>query len=123
MGYESKIYVVQEYEPFKEGIKPYGEVIAMFDLCKMGWDIYYRKSFRDLFNQERTCDFYSDDGNTVIEEDCYGDEIQKADPKEVIKWLRAFIKDSDYWRANLFYKFLLEMEKSGNGYSLYHYGY
>ena len=123
MGYESKIYVVEEYEPVFDGRLGYGDIIATFDLCKMGYDIYNGKSFRQLFNQDRTCDFYADDGNTIIKEDCYGDEIQKADPEEVIAWLKQMTKDNSWYRAKVFYKFLLELEKTGVGYSLYHYGY
>ena len=124
MGYESKIYVVQEHGPYgNSGCLAYGQKIAVFDLCKMGYAVYNGKSFRQLFNQERTCEFYSDDGNTIIKEDCYGDEIQKANPKEVISWLRKMLKDDYYWRAEIFYKFLLAIEKTGNSYSIYHYGY
>ena len=124
MGYESKIYVVQEYEPiFGTERLGYGDIIAVFDLCKMGYELYNGKSFRDLFNQKRTCEFYADDGNTIIEEDCYGDEIEKADNAEVIAWLKEMTKGTDWYRAKLFYKFLLEIEKSGAAYSLYHYGY
>lgn len=123
MGYESKIYVVQEWEPLADGKLGYGDVIAVFDLCKMGYDIYNGKSFRQLFNQARTCDFYADDGNTIIKEDCYGDEIEKADNAEVIAWMKEMTRGTDWYRAKLFYKFLLEIEKSGAAYSLYHYGY
>lgn len=123
MGYESKIYVVQEYDPLFEGRLGYGDIIATFDLCKMGYEIYNGKSFQQLFNQDRTCDFYADDGNTIIKEDCYGDEIQKADPKEVIAWLKQMTEENSWYRAKLFYKFLLELEKTGADYSLYHYGY
>lgn len=123
MGYESKIYVVEEYEPYMDGKLGYGDVIAVFDLCKMGWEFHNGKTFRDLFNQPRTCDFYADDGNTIIKEDCYGDEIEKADNAEVVAWLKAMTRGETWWRAKVFYKFLLEMEKTGMQYSLYHYGY
>ena len=123
MGYESKIYVVREVGPsFGDGLA-WGDKIAIFDLAKMGYEIYNGKSFRQLFNQDRTCDIYADDGNSIIKEDCYGDELQKADPKELIAWLKQMTKDDPYWRANLLYKFLLELDKTGEAYSLYHYGY
>lgn len=126
MGYESRIYVIREFDNISYGL-PYGEKIAVLNLCKMGSERYNKKTFRELFNQERTCHFYADDGETIIEEDRYGDKIQKADPKEVIKWLRKMLKNDYYWRAEMLYKFLLGMEKAkektGQGYSLYHYGY
>lgn len=75
MGYESKIYVVQEYESYVDG--------------RLG----------------------------------YGDVIEKADNAEVIAWMKEMTKGTDWYRAKLFYKFLLEIEKSGAAYSLYHFGY
>ena len=126
MGYESRVYVVQEYKSIKPDGLGYGDVIAMFDLCKMGWSEFNGKTFPQLFNQERTCEFYDDDGNTIITTDNYGDEIRKANPKEVISWLKKYNADNEWggwYRAEVFYKFLMAMEKTKQAYSLYHFGY
>lgn len=125
MGYESKVYIVQESTSGyvdHDGLV-WGDVVAMFDLCRMGWESYYGKTFSQLFDQERTCYFYSDDGNTQIVDDKYGDPIQKADKKEVIKWLRKFCKENEWYRAKLLLSCLETLEKSGEAYSVYHFGY
>ena len=123
MGYESKIYIVHEYPKYGEGM-PYGQVIAMFDLCKMAYSKYCGMYFPDLFNEERTCDFYADDGNTVIVDDNYGDAVRKAESnKDVIKWLKACTKENDWYLPKVFLDTLLSLEKSKVKYSLYHYGY
>ena len=123
MGYESKVYIVQEYEPLIISELAYGSKLAMFDLCKMGYESYNRKTFSELFNQERTCQFYADDFETSIEYDMYGDPVQKADNKELIKWLRKFCKENPYWRAKALLSCLESLEKSGEAYSVYHFGY
>ena len=125
MGYESKVYIVQEYPKYYEDEKlPYGSVIAMFDLCKMGYSEYHGRAFRELFNHERTCEFYADDFDTVITEDYYGDEVTKAeDNKAVVKWMKAYIKDNDWYRAKVVLDTLLSLEKNNVEYSLYHFGY
>ena len=124
MGYESKVYVVQEYAPFAAGRLGYGDKIAMVDLCKMGYDTYNGKRFPDLFSEERTCDIYMDDGETIIEEDCYGQPIQKApDNLAVIRWLEASRKGGTWYRAEVLLSILKRLEKDNVEYSLYHYGY
>ena len=123
MGYESRVYVIEESPYRGVGELPWGDVIAMFDLCKMNYDLYYGKSFPSLFNKERTCEFYADDGNTLITEDYYGEEVKKADSEEVIKWLKAYFKNGNEWyRAKAFYATLLSLEKEDVAYSLYHFG-
>ena len=123
MGYESKIYAVVEHSWDDSGRMAYGDLVAVFDLCKMGYDIYNGKYFRELFDQDLTCDIYADDGNTIIKEDCYGDKLQKADFCEVLRWICKFCKENDYWRANAFKDFLLSCESQNHYLSLYHYGY
>ena len=127
MGYESKIYIVQESPYHATNELPYGDVIAMFDLRKVGYNICYGKTFPSLFDEERTCIFYADDGNTELTEDCYGDEITKADNHEVIRWLKADIKgrgvENAWHRENILLDTLLSLEKNNVEYSLYHFGY
>lgn len=122
MGYESRVYIVQEHDPWIKGELAYGHKLAMFDLCKMGYEPINGKRFWELFNQERTCYFYSDD-DTQIVDDYYGDPIQKADNKELIRWLRKALKAEPYWRAKALLSCLESLEKSGEAYSVYHFGY
>lgn len=122
MGYESKVYIVQESKHQRADRLPWGDVIAMFDLCKMNYWDYYGRSFPLLFDQERTCEFYADDGNTIITKDNYGDSITKANNATVIKWMKRFVKENDWYRANALLATLLALEKNNVEYSLYHYG-
>ena len=124
MGYESRIYIVMEYPKYAYDEMPYGSVIAMFDLRKMGYWQLHGRYFPHLFDTPRTCEFYADDGNTIISEDCYGDVVYKAgDNRAVINWLKAYVKDNDWCRAKVFLDTLLSLEKNHVDYSIYHYGY
>lgn len=49
MSYESRIFIVERHE-HKTWV--YGNEIARFDLCKMGYYMFDGKSFRDLFKKE-----------------------------------------------------------------------
>lgn len=118
MGYESKIYIVKKSEYFA-----YNEVIATFDLCKMGYERYGGKTFRDLFTLPLDGDMYGDDGETLITEDCYGDPVEGAELSDVLKWLRKFNRDDDYWRAKVFQKLLEQFAKHDDTLYCYHYGY
>lgn len=122
MGYESRVYIVQEWDGTPTDLA-YGSEIATFDLGKIAYEPINGKTFRQLFDQPRTCDFYADDFNTVIKEDRYGDPIEKAENKEVIKWLREFCKKDNWYRPKILLSCLEALEKSGVGYSIYHYGY
>lgn len=125
MGYESKIYVVQPYAD------DFGDVIAMFDLCKMSYDPYNGTTFPGLFTIEKEDSYkiYQPDGNTPVKEDCYGDTVKRAENNQkVIEWLKAFCKGeggdkSAWYRAVVFRDFLISLEKTGWEYELYHYGY
>ena len=90
----------------------------------MGNNMYNDLYFTDLFNDDRTCEFYGDDGNTIIDEDYYGDKVRKAwSNQEVIKWLEALLEADRYWIAEALLATLKALEKSGEEYSLYHFGY
>ena len=144
MGYESKLYIVKEYEPYIEGELGCGDLVAVFDLSKMGYEKYNGKSFSGLFNQERTCKIYAVDSeigvpdkcyrcktyekrDTLITRDCYGANVKKADMNELIAWLQEMLKDEFYWRAKVLLETLLEIKKcepeNGASVSVYHYGY
>jgi len=118
MGYESKIYIVRKSEYFD-----WNEVIATFDLCKMGFEMYNGRTFRSLFTLPLGGDMYGDDGNTPITEDCYGDEVQGAEVADVLKWIKKFNKKNDYWRAEVFESLLESLASHEDNLYCYHYGY
>lgn len=88
MGYESKIYVVKKglISP-DENRKYWAEVISMF-VCEIPGlhQIFKKKS--DLF-------IFSDDGETKIYKDAYGDDITEATISEVIGFLESKIENEN----------------------------
>lgn len=133
MGYESKVFVILRHEvkPLN-GMPPfcYGEEIARFDLCKMGWEQINGRSFSSLFDIPIDFDLYN-----PIEEiketrkDCYGDLCRMTSAERVIKWLEKSEVAKDYRRAKLFLDFcralrVREREFSDDGtVVLVHFGY
>lgn len=89
MGYESRLYIVKENKTVN-----YAEVIARFDCSKMrcnnGW--------RELFKKPLESKMYADDGNTLIEEDNYGEKLKSAEFQSVIAWIEKEVQKSDYRR-------------------------
>jgi hypothetical protein len=101
MGYESRLYVVKK-GLFEKGIEingsiqrmTYAEKIAEFNLCKV-----YAVS--DKMRRYNTTDayFYSDDGETEIVLDCYGEQLKEIPMNDAIKILEdAIVEDPDYRR-------------------------
>ena len=82
MGYESKLYIVNKSDIYDDGMK-YGQVIATFDLCKVG------SVARKIAKYPNTDAYiYADDGNTRITKDLYGEpfkEIPIADMIEILE--------------------------------------
>lgn len=119
MGYESKLYVVNRHE-FKhprthEHIEWMGQVIAMFDLCKMGEDSFYNgsKLFKtpidfDLNIYDIKKETGYDEQTKVItgefvfgtREDDYGDALCYAPLEDVIAEMKRILESDDYeyWR-------------------------
>ena len=91
MGYESRIYVVNKTSLAENDGKKYAQLIARFDMSKMG-------GFDDLFKKETDCYVFADDGNTKIETDAYGDRLKEASVEDVIEYLDTFEKTQDYYR-------------------------
>ena len=87
MGYESRIYVVNVNKSIS-----YGEVIARFDLSKIG------NGFSDLFKNPVDFHFYAEDGDTIITKDSYGDEVKTASIQDVIEWLETKGREIHYRR-------------------------
>ena len=89
MGYESKIYICE-----KSGIKDndgmtYVQVIAMFDMCKMG-------NLINVFDRKTDCYFYADDGDTKVLEDKYGDALTEAEIEDFIYVLTIGLDNIKY---------------------------
>ena len=126
MGYESKVFVAIKHDRlYPCAGKPWCEVIAMFDLCKMNYDLIDGVSFRDLFNEPVGC-MYADDGNTELERDFYGDPVEGAPIQKVIDWLRKWLKTHDWCRAKALLSTLLLIAKEYDGPGelyCYHFGY
>lgn len=118
MGYESRLYIVDEYDfkiPSDNG-KVYAQVIGMIDLCKC-------YPIAEIFTNEANGYIYADDGNTKIEEDMYGSPLSVASLDEVIEKLKEIVKDTDYRRAKIALGFLKAVQKSMPNCVVYHYGY
>ena len=117
MGYESRLYVVQESNikfPSDNG-KVWAEVIGMIDLCKC-------YPIVEVFDEIANGYIYADDDNTRIEEDKYGDPLKVASLKAVITRLKIIARDSDYWRAKVALEFLKSVQETNPNCVVYHYG-
>ena len=122
MGYESKIYIGE-----KSGIKDndgmtYVQVIAMFDMCKMG-------NLINVFDRKTDCYFYADDGNTKVLEDKYGDALTEAEIEDFIYVLEEAVDSGENYRR-IFpllstLQTIYEQQKDGRWKNivLLHYGY
>lgn len=117
MGYESRLYIVEESKfkiPSDNG-KVWAEVIGMVDLC-----VCY--SITDVFTNIANGYIYDTDGNTRIEEDLYGKPLRVANLEDVIEKLKEIVKESDYRRAKVALGFLKSVQKSMPDCVVYHYG-
>ena len=92
MGYESKLYIVERGSLKDDDGRTYARVLAMFDMCKMGYH------FVDVFEKKTDLYFYGSDGNTKILEDMYGDPIREATLEDVIDYLEEAIENGDDYR-------------------------
>ena len=133
MGYESKIFLVREHKE-KNGQIWWNEVIASFNMCKMG------SGFVNLFDKpcEGRISLYQyydydivkdENGKEYIEshdtiEDSYGKAPTQADLRKVYDFLRKSSEHYDYWRSQVLMGFL---EKAifigGEDLKLVHIGY
>lgn len=91
MGYESKIYIGEKSSVKDEDGMTYVQIIAMFDMCKMG-------SLINVFETKANCFFYADDGNTKILEDKYGDALTEATIEDFIYVLEEAIDSGEDYR-------------------------
>ena len=121
MGYESKIYVVQREKNEKNY---YGQIIAMFDLCNMG----YGNGWKELFKTEVKYDVFIENGNEETKKDCYGETLKEAPIEAVIEWLENYIARGETYRRlnpclNMLKGFNLDEWGYGDGLYIIHYGY
>jgi hypothetical protein len=122
MGYESKLYVMNEKEyPYPEdynGEKDgYNQTIAVFDMGCMPMN------FKSIFTEDLKYPLY-DESDEIITEDKYGDKPVKADIKPVIDYLYNLIQTDDYRRLKPLYAFLTALQpEQWDNLIVIHYGY
>lgn len=122
MGYESKIYICEKSSIKDNDGMTYVQVIAMFNMCKMG-------SLINVFEKKTDCYFYADDGNTKVLEDMYGDTLREAEIEDFIYVLEEAVDSGENYRR-IFpllstLKTIYEQKKDGRWENivLLHYGY
>ena len=127
MGYESRVYIVNEWDDDirfvdKEIGKPIGEIIAKFDLCCV------EDGFLDVFKSKAKCYLCeSHDGeDIIITEDKYDKPLTSASIMDVYN----AIEYGKYWRTTALKDFLHSiivnrdiMSRDFNNLKVYHYGY
>lgn len=122
MGYESKIYIAEKSSLKDNDGMTYVQVIAMFDMCKMG-------NLINVFDRKTDCYFYADDGNTKVLEDKYGDALTEAEIEDFIYVLEEAVDSGENYRR-IFpllstLQTIYEQQKDGKWKNivLLHYGY
>ena len=122
MGYESKIYIAEKSSLKDNDGMTYVQVIAMFNMCKMG-------SLTNVFEKKTDCYFYADDGNTKVLEDMYGDALREAEIEDFIYVLEEAVDSGENYRR-IFpllstLQTIYEQQKDGRWKKivLLHYGY
>lgn len=119
MGYKSRLYVVNKREKFSFENRSCGEVIAMFNLCKVP---YVSNKMRQY--PETDCFIYSDDGNTDIVEDRYDDVMKEIPIDDAIKIIEEASVDDNYRRYTSCLALLKSFNKNQwNNLVVLHYGY
>lgn len=125
MGYESRVYVVNENGfYYGEQDKPIGECIGVMNLCSCSG------KFLEVFKDEATHNLYeSHDGvDYIISQDKYGDTLKSANIVDVID----AIEDGNYWRTDALKGMLVSIVESYKNKNLtrdfdelkvYHFGY
>ena len=118
MGYESKLYIVEEadFKILSDNGKIWADVIGMIDLRNC-------YPITDVFTEVANGYIYDTDGNTRIEKDFYGKPLMVANLEDVIKKLKEIAKESDYRRAKVALGFLKSVQKSMPDCVVYHYGH
>jgi len=89
MGYDSRIYIVEKKDKLGKEEKRYAEVVAVFNMCKFN-------AFSGIFKKETDCYIFTDDGNTQIMEDRYGETLKETSLLEVIAYLEEYQEFQEY---------------------------
>ena len=76
-----------------------------------------------VFDEDANGYIYSDDGNTRIEIDCYGEPLKVASLKSVIIKLKKIVRETDYRRAKIALAFLESVYEVMPECKVYHYGH
>ena len=127
MGYESRVYIVNEWnkKACVEDEKPFAETIAMFDLCCIEdrlLDVLTNKA------EEARCSIWeSYDGEDIsITKDKYDKPLTSASITDVYN----AIEYGDYWRTTMLKDALHSiivnrdiLSRDFNSLKVYHYGY
>ena len=127
MGYESRVYIVNEWDTcvYWEGEKPIAETIAKFDLCCIENDL-----LNVLTNNAEEAKYYlyeSHDGeDIIIKEDKYGKPLTSANIMDVYN----AIEYGKYWRTTMLKEALHAiianrdiLSRDFDNLKVYHYGY
>lgn len=102
MGYESQLFIADRYD------NGYMNVIASFNLCKMGYGI----GFHELFKEPVGRDIWMPGIGDEIEEDMYGAELKHTDINTVIEWLETYGVNIKYRRITPLLNLLKGFEQS-----------
>ncbi len=127
MGYESRVYIVNEWDDGirfvdKEIGKPLGEIIAKFDLCCV------EDGFLDVFKDEAKCYLYESNGEGELEivKDHYDKPLTSATIMDVYN----NIEYGKYWRTTMLKDALHSiivnrdiLSRDFESLKVYHYGY
>ncbi len=93
MGYESRLYIVNKFEKLEHETMTYAEKVAMFELCK----VYSVSSQLDKYPKTNAY-IYSDDGDTQIIEDKYGESLREIPIDDMISILENAMEKESYRR-------------------------
>lgn len=120
MGYESRVYIVQEFDDgivWENGMRS-AQIIAKFNLCCVEEEVL------NVFKSKAECCLVEND--EFITTDCYGDELKCAD----IMTLYNAIEYGKYWRTTALKEYLHGIINTKEnvtfgfgGLKAYHYGY
>lgn len=124
MGYESKLYVIKKSDLALSSVddkKKFAEIVAMFDLCKVGIDFSKYPPTEHYI--------YAEGGDEETHEDKYGDPLRELTLEEVVKEIeKAMDKEPSYRRWKPCLAMLREFRDTnksewGNDLAVLHYGY
>ena len=122
MRYESRIFVVDKKDYFLNNEERWGEIIAMFNMCKY-------PPIADFLREQPATDCYliSDDGNTKKLEDKYDKPLTEASLSDVISILEKELENGDtYRRTGPLLGMLKSLNKEAHKFKnlrVLHYGY